>query len=604
MSQIINNSIHHTDLYLKAYERSILSLITNRDVKRFADLPQDRKEIEYYEYRNQISKFAVEPVFIRNPDIASIYIISFNGNSVYFYNQATLPTFSTEAVMAQLDYLLQNTSPDGSLNILNYSILDEQMKNQTIRKFNMLTLVRQIHGQSSLEPQAVVAIEFRSNDLSALWKGIDLGENGYFFITNAHGEIIYHTQSERVGDTILDSLGTKIANANLSTFENNEDGVHRMYMARKSNYSDWNLVVSRPVEELRKPVATIRTTTIIVGLLTLVIAMWLAFRFSQSITGPIHTLMRGMRETEKGNWKTIALPVRRDELAELVVRYNLMVNRLSELVEEVYQGELKNQTIQLERQKAEFQSLQLQINPHFLYNTLETIICYAFIKDSEEISEIVQSLSYMLRYSAETHLEEITVVNELKHLMYFLLILRHRIGRDFEIDVAVDVKFLLYKMVRLTLQPLVENVFQHAFREGVEDYHYIRIDGGDCNGTFWISVEDNGAGMSEQKLKELRGKLKENRLVDGEKNKDGNKAGIGILNVHRRIQMVFGEQYGLRIESKADQGTKMIMVMPASIHAESEPWKLAEGEGRGPADLWADEAWSRFKANFDRAVKK
>jgi two-component system sensor histidine kinase YesM len=336
-----------------------------------------------------------------------------------------------------------------------------------------------------------------------------------------------------------------------------------MYVSRKSEFSDWQLVVSMPIRELRKPLSNIRSTTLVVGLFTLILAMLLAYRFGKSIAKPVQTLKSGMRETEKGNWATIPLPPHRDEIVELMVRYNLMVKRLSEAVDRVVQVELSNSEIRMERQKAEFQSLQLQINPHFMYNTLETIVCYATIQDSEEISEIVKALAYMLRYSVQTNLEEITVANELKHVMYYLVVLRHRIGREFEIDVAIKPEYLLHVMVRLTLQPLVENVFQHAFPDGLEDYHIVRIDGGVRDGIFWISVEDNGAGMSEAKLTQLREKLNTNRLADGEVDEAGKKGGIGVLNVHRRIQMVYGEQYGLRIESKLEQGTKMMMAMPA-----------------------------------------
>lgn len=335
----------------------------------------------------------------------------------------------------------------------------------------------------------------------------------------------------------------------------------RMVSVQTSQYSGWKHVVSMPVDELRKPISKTRSTTITVGIFTLLFALLLAYRFGKSITGPIQVLKNGMRETEKGNWSLIPLPKRKDEIVELMTRYNLMVNRLSEMVEKVYQVELKNHEIQLERQKAEIQSLQLQINPHFMYNTLETIVCYAFIQNSQETSGIVRSLSYMLRYSVQTNLEETTVANELKHVMHYMIILRHRIRADFEIDVTIKPEFLLYQMVRLTLQPLIENVFQHAFSEGIEDFHYIRIDAGENDRLFWISVEDNGSGMTEDKLILLRDKLNTNRLTDQLKE---SKRGIGLLNVQRRIQMVFGEQYGLQVESVHERGTKITMSMPTA----------------------------------------
>lgn len=557
MEQIVSNAVHHTDLYLKTYDRSLVSLLSNRQVKEFADLPINREGYEFYRYRTLIREIGVDPLFIRSPDIAAVYMISFHGNALYYFNEIPGQSFSSDEIRRQLDYFRANTSGDGKLAILNNSILSDQ-------KQQMLTLVRQFRGLTSPEPAGVLAIEIRSADLAALWKGIELGEDGYFFIMDAKGQIVYHPQAERVGSFVPDALKRRIAEAGADMFEAGEEGQARTYMVRKSSYSGWSLVASKPTEELRRPVSNIRTTTLAVGLFTLAFALALSIRFGQSITGPIQALKQGMRETEKGNWTTIPLPDRRDEIAELMLRYNVMVNRLSELVEQVYQVELKNQEIQLERQKAEFQSLQLQINPHFLYNTLETIVCYAVVRDSEEISEIVKALAYMLRYSVQTNLEEITVANELKHVLHYMVVLRHRTGRDFELDVAVKPEDLLNKMVRLTLQPLIENAFQHAFPDGIEDYHYIRIDAWELGDTFCVSVEDNGAGIAAGKLDELRRRLNANRLADGSAGETGERGGIGLMNVHRRIQMVFGERYGLRIESEPEKGTVVVMAMPAS----------------------------------------
>lgn len=556
MNQIAGNAVHHTDLYLQDYERSIVSLLTNRQIMEFIDLPATREEYDYYLYRKTIREFSVDPLFIRNPKLASVYLISDKKNAVYYYNNVNEQSFNAEDIQKQRDYFLANTTADGQLSILNHTIIEGQ-ENQ------MLTIVRRIRGYTSPELSGLLAIEMRSADLSALWKGIDLGKYGYLFIIDDKGRYIYHPDGLKVGKTVPKAFSEKLNQAGSHSFVDAYEGDERMYVSRKSESSDWQLVVSMPLSELRKPLSNIRSTTLVVGLFTLILAMLLAYRFGKSIAKPVQTLKSGMRETEKGNWATIPLPPHRDEIVELMVRYNLMVKRLSEAVDRVVQVELSNSEIRMERQKAEFQSLQLQINPHFMYNTLETIVCYATIQDSEEISEIVKALAYMLRYSVQTNLEEITVANELKHVMYYLVVLRHRIGREFEIDVAIKPEYLLHVMVRLTLQPLVENVFQHAFPDGLEDYHVVRIDGGVSDGIFWISVEDNGSGMSEAKLMQLQEKLNTNRLADGEVDEAGKKGGIGVLNVHRRIQMVYGEQYGLRIESKLEQGTKMIMAMPA-----------------------------------------
>ncbi|NOU64221.1 HAMP domain-containing protein [Paenibacillus sp. LMG 31461] len=564
MNQIVGNAVHHTDLYLKDYERSIVSLLTNRQVMEFVDLKADREEYDYYIARKTIRELSVDPLFIRNPKLSSVYVISDELNAIYYYNGVGEQSFNAEDKRKQREYFLANTAADGKLSILNHTIIEGQ-ENQ------MLTLVRRFRGFTSPELSGILAIEMRSADLSALWKGIDLGKYGYLFIIDNKGRYIYHPNGEKVGSDVPKAFVEKMEKAGTSSFIDSSEGDERMYVSRKSDYSDWQLVVSMPLRELRKPLMNIRSTTLIVGLFTLMLAILLAYRFGKSITKPIQVLKSGMRETEKGNWATIPLPPHKDEIVELMVRYNLMVKRLSEAVDRVVQVEISNSEIRMERQKAEYQSLQLQINPHFMYNTLETIVCYATIQESEEISEIVKALAYMLRYSVQTNLEEITVANELKHVLYYIVVLKHRIGRDFEIDVAIKPEYLLHVMVRLTLQPLVENVFQHAFPDGLEDYHFVRIDGGVVDGIFWISVEDNGSGMTEAKLTQLQAKLNANRLADTETDEAGKKGGIGVLNVHRRIQMVYGESYGLRIESVAEQGTKMIMVMPASPKQSDKP---------------------------------
>ncbi|MDD9269250.1 sensor histidine kinase [Paenibacillus sp. GCM10023248] len=553
LAQVVGNAAHHTDLYIRSYERSMVSLLSSNDVKRFIDLPEGENGYPYYELRKLIKELIIEPAFARNPEISNIYMISFHNNAMYFYNDSVGGSFNKLEAQQQLEFLKANTDPSGSLSVLNYSIVTGQPN---------ISLVRQIRGLSSTEPRGILVVELRAAELSELWKGIDLGENGYFFISDENGKYVYHPETERTATKLPEEIRSQVLEAGSHAFTAILDGKPQMFMSKRSTYGDWRLVVAMSVAELRKPSDTIRTTTIVVGCFTLGIALWIAFRFGRSITGPIRLLRGAMRQTEQGNWVQIPLPEHRDEVTELMSRYNLMVTRLSELINQVYQAELSDQKSQMERQKAELQSLQLQINPHFLYNTLETIVCYAVIRDSKEIYEIVKALAYMLRYSVQTNLEEITVTNELKHVMFYLVVLKHRIGREFDIDVRIHPDYLLYNMVRLTLQPLIENAFQHAFADGVEDYHYIRIDAGEDEDKFWVSVEDNGLGINEARLEELREKLHTNQLADKEKDAATGIGGIGMVNVHRRIQMVFGEQYGLQIESQVDKGTKLIMVMP------------------------------------------
>ncbi|WP_420798576.1 cache domain-containing sensor histidine kinase [Paenibacillus beijingensis] len=560
VTQVINNALLQTDNHLKTFERLSNSILSQQIVKRFLDMdPED--SYEYYRFQNEVRKNVLQKIFITYPtQINMIYILGYHGRSIFDDNQ----NFSANTVdpSDRLRELIEKTPEQGEIAIMNTSLLEKDQG-------HVITIARKIRGYNSYAVKGILAIEIKDQPLTSLWSTVDLGEQGFFFILNDNGNVVYAPETDRLGDVLQTDISQRVQEGN-ERFIRNVRGEPMMFVSRKSGYSGWSLVVSLPVKELRAPISSIRSTTIAVGIVTLVVALFLAVRFGRSIVRPLRHLRESMRETEKGNWSSISGEAREDEIGGLIHSYNVMVSRLSEMIERVYRAELREyktqlelQNIQLERQRAEFQALQLQINPHFLYNTLETINCYAIVQDSDDISEMVAAMAYMLRYSIQTNLEEITIANELNHVRNYMMILKHRIGREFEIDVIVPPKLLLEKTVRLTLQPIVENIFQHAFADGIEPHHFVCIDARKEDGYLQITVEDNGVGIEAEKLRQLQERLRRNRLADtAEETEPYKRGGIGLINVHRRIQMVYGDEFGIRIESTRDFGTKIMMTMP------------------------------------------
>ncbi|TLS49052.1 sensor histidine kinase [Paenibacillus antri] len=575
ISQLIRHSTSQTESYLRRYELASDSLLSEDAVKQFMEMdPED--SYRFYELTQTIQKNLFRKTFIAYPSVHSITVIGDHGKAVIDDNQnwATYTNFDPEQTLA---YVNAKVPPDGKIAIFRND--DEKGRGATI------TIARRIRGFVSYQPKGILAMEIKTEQLAPLWDMADLGPSATFFIADESGRIIYEPSSSRLTDADMVAVASRLTGGTERSEIIPIGGEPTLFVARESAYLKWKMIVSLPVDELRRPVDSIRTTTWAVGLATLLIALLLAYRFGRTITRPIRSVMEGMRETEKGNWSRLEDHGRDDELGGLIHRYNLMVSRLSEMIDLVYDAELKQQKSELElqrsrfeRQQAEFQALQLQINPHFLYNTLETINCYAIVQDSDEISEIVEAMAFMLRYSVQTHLEEITLVNELNHVRNYMVIMRHRLGNGFELDVAVPPSLLLRHMVRLTMQPLVENALQHAFRDGMEPHHYIRIDAAETADEFRVYVEDNGVGMTPEKLAALRSKLAED-AAEAEAaataaldRPDGGgpaaartilrRGGIGIVNVHRRIRMVYGEGYGLAIDSEEGRGTRFTMRMP------------------------------------------
>jgi Predicted signal transduction protein with a C-terminal ATPase domain len=564
MATVINNAGMQTDLQLETFERVSNSILSQVSVKKFLDMdPAD--SYEYYRFTNVIRQDVFQKIFITYPtQIHMMYILGDHGRSIFDQNQS----FSSLSVdpTARYEELKAKTPDNGEIAILGTGLTNSE---------RVITIARKIRGYSSYSVKGILAIEMNERQLSNLWNQVDLGDNGFFFILDAQGAVVYAPDGAIREELLGSGVAQRIEGSNDSRFPWRLNGKDMMIVTKRSDYSGWSLAIAMPLDELRAPISGIRSTTVTVGAITLAIALVLALQFASSIVRPIRTLKNGMRETEKGNWKSVEMKPRDDEIGGLIHSYNLMVSRLSDMIERVYDTELTSQktklqlqAIELERHKAEFQALQLQINPHFLYNTLETINCYAIVQDSDEISEMVEAMAFMLRYSIQTNLEEVTLANELNHVRNYMIIQKHRIGRDFEIEVATPPSLLLSRMVRLTLQPIVENIFQHAFSEGIEPEHTIRIDTYADGNELLVLVEDNGVGMSEARLEELRRRLGKNRLAEEEiASRPGRRGGIGLVNVHRRIQMVYGDEYGLRVDSAPGKGTRIELRMPQEDRA-------------------------------------
>ncbi|SFB49113.1 two-component system, sensor histidine kinase YesM [Cohnella sp. OV330] len=551
--EIVSNVVHHTDLYLNSYERAHLSLVTNGDIRSFLDAPP-ADDYERYEVTHRIKEQVIEPLFLKSPEIMTVFLIDYNGNYAYYPNPE-LRLITDPLPRVTLEELEEETDDNGRLTIINNSVFSDS-DNQ------LITLARKVYGGVYDRFKGILAIEIRADEFSTLWKGINLGQRGFFAIVDSQGRFVYNPDKSQIGQPLDEGLRAKMEQNQLHSFVDSSLGEKRMFVSLKSAYTGWNLMVSIPTAEIRRPIASIRYSSILVGAITLLLALAVAYRFGRTLTKPIQIIKNGMRQTERGNWVKIPKVQANNELDELIDRYNLMVTSLSELMEKLYRTELSKKDAELERQRAELQSLQLQINPHFLYNTLENIMSYAVIQQSSEITEIVDAMALMFRYSIQTYLEETAIVNELKHVLNYMTIMKHRIGREFELDVRIPPAFFLKKIARLTLQPLIENVFQHAFADGFEEYHYIRLDAWLEDDSLVILLEDNGVGIAPARLALLQAQLEANQLAEADQQSGRHKRGIGMMNVHRRIQLVFGVSYGLRIESVQGEGTKVYIRLP------------------------------------------
>jgi len=314
--------------------------------------------------------------------------------------------------------------------------------------------------------------------------------------------------------------------------------------------SNIGLTIIYPNKELSQN----RRNTLLITIGALVFVMVIIFLFSllaqRFITRPIQLLGKAMKAVRKGNFHVTLKPYRyRDDLSELTRNFNFMTDKIRELIELDYQMQLRNK-------EAQILALQMQINPHFLYNTLQTIGGKAVLLGDYEIHEMCRALGDMFRYSFYEGNMESTIGQELTHVNNYLYIQQLRFEESLHTQLDVQVDLMSCSIIRFVIQPIIENVIIHAPVK--HDHHQLRISiraarEGDI---VVIAIRDNGTGIEPNKLAALRSNL-EHKSVEVFSG-----ISIGLKNVHERIRLVYGFPFGLQVDSEQGVGTTIEIRIP------------------------------------------
>ena len=279
------------------------------------------------------------------------------------------------------------------------------------------------------------------------------------------------------------------------------------------------------------------------------------FVVNNSISSPIKALVKTTKQVGSGDFNVrVNSHGKKDEIAILNDNFNTMVSRLQGLVDDV---RISTENLK----KVELQLLQEQINPHFLYNTLETIIWMAEKKDNEKVIKLVQDLSTFFHTTLSGGKAVITIKEELRHIESYLAIqqVRYEDIMEYHIDVAEDIKEFM--IPKLTLQPIVENALYHGIKNkrggGCIQIHGSLID----DQTIEIVIQDTGKGMDEETLAKLRKNIQSASIIKSEKGK-----GFGLPNVQKRLQLYCGGSYGVTVDSTLNEGTTVTLHLGCDIH--------------------------------------
>lgn len=398
------------------------------------------------------------------------------------------------------------------------------------------TRIRQADGT-----ERIVVLDSRFSQIASYVDTVGVGSHGYCFIMDQDGTIIYHPQQQLIFAGLKEENTQKMTAHSDGSYE--ENGL--IYTIRTRKGSSWRIVAVSFVDELIEDRLK-DCLLLLAGLLLLVLAATIVSSvvLSRYISRPIHSLNKAMGEFEANAEGFSYEPVYGSlEVTSLSNAFGHLVIRIQELMNQV-----RNEEIVL--RKTELRALQAQINPHFLYNTLDSIAWMCEEGRNKDAVEMVNALARLFRISISKGHELIPVEKEVEHAKSYLQIQKFRYKNQFQYSFEVQESCLHYYCNKITLQPIIENAIYHGLNRMIDEgFIEIRIfeDGDDVV----FTVEDNGVGMTKEQCESIL-----------HKEVKGQTGGIGIKNVNDRVKIYFGEQYGMKIESELDEGTKVSIRMP------------------------------------------
>jgi two-component system sensor histidine kinase YesM len=414
------------------------------------------------------------------------------------------------------------------------------------RAQNIISFRRVVKSGTTGDTLGVIETNVNESHLSELYANVRLGKTSQVFIINAAGKVVSAPDKARLYSDLsnapyFDFIATNDGAGKLFTLE----GRRTLVISRRYPRLDWIITGTVPLDEVTADNRNLAVSIVAVGALGILIFTLLAEVIAANITRPIHRLKSVMVAVGHGDLEARAEMLRNDEVGVLAGEFDRMVRQVSALMDKLLHE-------QRARKDYEFAMLQAQINPHFLYNTLEGICGLARLRRSDDVVNAISHLAAFYRGVLGKGGPLITLGEELRTTEHYLKILQTRYGSVLEYEIVADPGALSCCVLRCTLQPLVENSLQHGL--GDRRSIHVRIEGWREGDRLALTVSDDGVGMSPEVA----------AAALGEATADDLARGLGLRSVNDRIKLYFGSDYGLAVASASGEGAKVVITLPSS----------------------------------------
>ncbi len=544
----ISDSLNRIDMFLEKIDKYSLNLILGSEMEKILTKG-------YGENINYPRLFAeqVQNLTVIEGDLLAIHYFGVDGDVYHYPFTSSINSIRDLNREGLIDaYRIEDSRIHWSgIYPQTYYLSDSQ---QSLKIFSGIRSFK-----DSFQPgiKGILLMDVEEDKLYEFIKNISLGKNGQIYIINKEGVIMTSSEREKTSAKIEQPVFDIVNTGDAGYSYIDISGLKNVLIYDTSGRNGWKVAATIPLKDVLYQTGSIKMMAIVVGIVVIALSSTISFLISTKITKPIREMTKLVKVVAKGNLDVKYEARTNDELKDLSDGFNYMTSSLKELIGKVYIEEIQLKQAQLE-------NLNAKINPHFLYNTLDTIYWMLVIAEQNEISNLVVALSDMLRYSISKSGDQVTVREEIKQIDNYLYIQKTRFKDRLDVEYEVEEAANDCYIMKLLIQPIVENAIKHGL-EFQSQKGLIIIKVYEKVEEIIIQIIDNGKGMSEREVKHLLNRADTSSLK---------KPGIGLNNVNERIKMFYGAKYGITVESKLGEGTCVNINVPkvlqpgGIVHAE------------------------------------
>ncbi|MGG1553008.1 histidine kinase [Paenibacillus ferrarius] len=549
---------HHIDFYIYQLTKSTQSVMKDELVQMWLKEEKEAPLEEKLEVQKVLRKY----VALNYPEIVGMFLMASDQRTLAMTNL----TLRSEEGLSEEPWA-RDGIPDKARVLETHAV---KYVNEDVR---VLSLEMPIYSVDNMDLLGKLVIDFYLDEIQHTFEKSSLAPHGQFFIISDGDRIVYYPNYPWLG---LPREQTPLRQLNLTNTENASiqmwEGRKTLVATTRSDTTGWTFVSIVPLEEMASAYKHTPNAMVLAFVIIAICIILIVPFISGAFVKPILHLRQVMGSVERGDLSVRAsYQSGHDEFQYLNRSFNVMVERVQQLLDTVSSMKLREVSLQLREKEALVKALQTQINPHFLYNSLDIIKSMAYLEDMPEMVKLARSLADFYRYTAQDTNNIVRLEDELTQLRRYLSIIHIRFPGTFRSQISVNEKFMNCRIPKLIIQPLVENAVKYAI-EAKAGRGSIIINAFDEQADLVIEVADNGPGIRLERLAQIQTMLRQ--LTENALNEFGKQPNLGIANVHARIVLQYGSAYGLSLDSFEGRGTVASIRLPLKD-------QLHEQEGEG-----------------------